>query len=219
MKRFWRSNRLSTLCFSLVSYIKRHEQDSANSTLQLTKFDVAERQLLEAIRMFFDEKDEVSIRTLSQAAGEVLYCIGNERGVVSIVRDNDIFQPERKSEYLAAIFRSRNFFKHADRDPRSIHEFNTFLNDFSLIDAINMYKMLKKHWTPETRMFYVWFILAYPNLLRNNSEVQSVIEKFNVNSINDQSDNKQLFAQIIRSLHDGSLSLPDLDLSYGKSTL
>ena len=36
--------------------------------LLLSKFDVAERQLLQAIRLFFKEEDEVSIHTLSEAA-------------------------------------------------------------------------------------------------------------------------------------------------------
>ena len=39
----------------------------------LTKFEVAERQLLQAINMFFREDDPVSIQTLAEAANQVLH--------------------------------------------------------------------------------------------------------------------------------------------------
>ena len=135
---------------------------TAEYVLKLSKFDVAERQLLLAIRLFFSSEDDVSIHTLSEAAGQILHDIGKDAGVSSIVRDSDRIRPERMKEWLAAIFKSRNFFKHADRDKGDVHEFKPEFNDMSLLDAVNMYSTLKRRWTPETLIFLVWFGLKYP---------------------------------------------------------
>jgi hypothetical protein len=186
-----------------------------NAVLRLNKFDVAERQLLQAIRMFFDEQDEVSIHTLSEAASQVLHDIGKKSGVFSIVRDNDQIRPESRSEWLAAIFSSRNFFKHADRDATKVHEFKAVFNDFSLLDAMNMYTTLKKRWTPETLNFMVWFGLAHPHLVRNDSDLYPVLAKLQANGNEARADNKKHFARVITALREGKLSAPNLDLSYG----
>lgn len=185
--------------------------------LHLSKFEVAERQLLQAIRMFFEEEDEVSIHTLSEAAAQVLYDIGKKSGVVSIVRDNDLIRPERKSEWLAAMFRSRNFFKHAIKDATTVHEFKSVSNDFSLLDAMNMHHTLKKRWTPETLMFMVWFGLAHPHLVREDSDLLQVLENLKANGSEARSDNKQHFSKVISALRAGKLSAPNVDLSYGVS--
>ncbi|MCI0917470.1 hypothetical protein JNA64_09870 [Pseudomonas stutzeri] len=55
----------------------------------LTKFDAAERQLLQAIRLFFREEDAISIHTLPEAASQILYDIGKETGIKSMFRDSD----------------------------------------------------------------------------------------------------------------------------------
>ena len=124
--------------------------------LQLTKFDVAERQLMQAIRLFSLQQDPVSIHTLAEAAAQVLYDIGDDYGVKSLTRDIERIRPEKTKEWLAIIHSSRNFFKHADRDKQATHEFKEIFNDMSLLDAVNMYTTIKKRWTPESFIFFVW---------------------------------------------------------------
>ena len=77
----------------------------------LSKFDVAERQLNQAIHLFFENGDPVSVHTLSEAAAQVLYDIRHKFGAESKIRDSDIIKPEFKKEWLASLFSSRNFFK------------------------------------------------------------------------------------------------------------
>jgi hypothetical protein len=67
----------------------------------LSKFDVAERQLLQAIRMFFGEEDPVSIHTLAEAAAQVLNDIGEKYGARSFLRDSDIIREDKRKEWLA----------------------------------------------------------------------------------------------------------------------
>ncbi|WP_426357868.1 hypothetical protein ACPUVO_15640 [Pseudocolwellia sp. HL-MZ19] len=110
----------------------------------LSKFDVAERQLLQAIRMFFNDEDPISIHTLAEAAAQVICDIGTDYGVKSNLRESDKIREDKKNEWRKILFKSRNFFKHADKDKNELHEFNTELNDFSLFDAVVMYGGIKK---------------------------------------------------------------------------
>ena len=136
---------------------------------QFSKFEVAERQLLQAIRLFFSRGDEVSVHTLAEAAAQVLYDTRHQHGGGnSIFRDSDRIRPEYKKEWLQHLFRSRNFFKHGNTDPTATHEFKASFNHFSLLDAVNLYASAKKAWTPETLIYFSWFILTYPNIIKDD---------------------------------------------------
>ncbi|MFD1043076.1 hypothetical protein [Pseudoxanthomonas kaohsiungensis] len=145
---------------------------------KLSKFEVAERQLLQAIRLFFYRGDEISIHTLAEAAAQVLYDTKEQHGGgISIFRDSDRIRPERKKEWLQHVFRSRNFFKHGDKDAGELHEFKAVFNHFSLLDAVNLYSSAKRAWVPETLVFFSWFALAYPSILNDDDPVmRSLVE-------------------------------------------
>lgn len=82
----------------------------------ITKEDAATRQLGEAVRLFFRYGDLLAIHTLASAALQLLVDLGEQRGVSTVVQRHDHIRPERLKEWLAAIVRTRNFLKHADRD-------------------------------------------------------------------------------------------------------
>jgi hypothetical protein len=185
--------------------------------LRLTKFDVAERQLLQAIKLFFNEEDPVSIHTLSESASQVLYDIGQDHGVFSIARDTDLIVPERKKEWLAAVFKSRNFFKHADKDPNGVHEFKEEFNDMSLMDAVNMYGTLKKCWTPETIVFNTWFGLAHPGLLRKGTDFEANLKFLADDPSLPGPDDKKFFGRLIKHFRAGKGAELGLCMSHGIS--
>lgn len=132
---------------------------------RLTKFDVAERQLHQAIRLFFNRGDPVSIHTLSEAAAQILYDTKDEHGGKSMFRESDLIKPEYQRDWIKHLHKSKNFFKHADWDANSVHEFNEQTNHFSLLDAMNMYNAAKRMWTPETLFYFSWFAIKYPDFL------------------------------------------------------
>lgn len=179
----------------------------------LSKFDVAERQLNQAIRLFFEGGDPVSIHTLAEAASQVLYDIRSRIGAQSKIRDGDIIKPEFKKEWTAALARSRNFFKHADRDADSLHEFKDEFNDFSLLDAVNMYLSGKAAWTPETIVFIQWFSLQYPNLVRKETPFAALIENARASQPQDPVAHRALCARAIRELRSGLRSVPGVTLA------
>lgn len=186
-----------------------------DTAIILTKFDVAERQLFQAIKMFFAEEDAVSIHTLSEAAGQIFHDIGKNKGVLSLARDYEGIRPERKKEWLAAVFASRNYFKHADKDPDGLHEFKSVFNDFSLFDAINMYSSLKKKWAPESLIFTVWFGLQHSSIVKESSDLDDALKKIRNQRYGVAPENKAFFGRLISALRSGEISAPNVTLVSG----
>jgi hypothetical protein len=79
-------------------------------SLRVNKLDVAERQLCEAIRLFFERRDPVSVHTLVAASHELLHSLGKKRGELSIVKDQLPIDPEKRQEWHRTIRRAQNFF-------------------------------------------------------------------------------------------------------------
>ena len=180
--------------------------------MQYTKFDVAERQLLQAIKLFFNNEDPISIHTLSESAGQVLNDIGKEYDAISFIRTNDLIKPEKRTEWLNHIFKSRNFFKHANKDKNEVHEFKSEFNDFSLLDSVNMYCSIKKKWVPETIMFQMWFSANYPSVLIKESEFNQVI----LNGVKSGYPmDKETMFKIIQMFRNKEIENTNVTLEYG----
>jgi len=184
----------------------------SEQSIVLSKFDVAERQFNQAVSLFFDRADPVSIHTLAEASFQVLYDIRVKFDGVSLVRDSEYVRPERKKEWNGYMVASRNFFKHADRDPDEVHEFKDVFNHFSLIDAANLYLTAKKAWTSETLLYVSWFFMAYPDLIDEESALGAHVAQ--VKSRGNQFDitDFRTIALALKQLKSGELSLPGLSL-------
>ena len=183
--------------------------------LLLSKFDVAERQLLQAISMFFREEDPVSIHTLSEAAVQILRDIGPDFGVKSMIRDNDIIREDKKKEWQNILSRSKNFFKHADRDKNDKHEFKPEFNDLSLLEGINLHGSIKKLWMPETIVFQSWFGVAHPDLVKENSDLYNMIKTAKAGGRLPDPLNKKYMYSVIEIIKDGGLKMDKMTIKYG----
>lgn len=107
--------------------------------LQLTKLEVAQRQLETAVCLYFDDGDPVSIHTLAAAASEIINGVCKAAGSpVRTMRDRalDYIRPEYQDEVRRALSMSQNFFKHADRDSEGVLDFGSDEADARLLDAI-----------------------------------------------------------------------------------
>lgn len=183
--------------------------------LLLTKFEVAERQLNQAVRLFFENGDPVSIHTLAEAASQVLYDIRGQFGSKSIFRESDLVRDEHKKEWLAHLFKSRNFFKHADKDQSATHEFKDEFNHFSLMETVNMYLTAKRGWTPESIMFLAWFCSTYPNLVKSGTVFSQTAERLRAEFPSSRERQFSLVAQVIRELRSGNRSMEGVSLELG----
>jgi hypothetical protein len=132
---------------------------------QVTKLMAAERQLKEAIKLFFEERDSISVCTLAGAANQILFDISAKRGIESM-RNSIAVKDEYRKYWVAILNDAQNFFKHADRDPEREYEFHTETNVFLILDSLLMHGKLTQQIFIEARIFITWLFIVYPDLLK-----------------------------------------------------
>jgi hypothetical protein len=147
--------------------------------LKLTKIEVAERQLRIAIKIYFEEKDEpVSVHTLASAALKVLSDMSSSLDGTSSIMDRlvETSRVEDRRETIRKIREYRNYFNHADRDKDVALEFKSYLNDYYLFDAVNLYQQITKNIVDEFLVFQLWFYLQHKEIYKGVGSVPEIIE-------------------------------------------
>jgi hypothetical protein len=73
--------------------------------VELTKLDAAERQLRQAIQLFFRHADEVSIHTLTADACQIMRDLAKHRGIAHPLRDGllPLVRPNKVKEFFKVI--------------------------------------------------------------------------------------------------------------------
>ena len=148
--------------------------------LKLSKFDAAERQLIQAINLFLDEGDQISIHTLIEAANQILRDIGKAHGATSFVRNHPQIPDERKSDFYKALSKSKNFFKHADKDKEEILDFDPTINHLSLLEGAALHTQIKKSVIPEILVFELWFFSEYPDFFEFDKHFNEKVMSLNL---------------------------------------
>lgn len=132
--------------------------------VNLSKLDVAKRELEHAIKLFFKGGDFVIVHLVISACQDVLEGIGGDK--VSFRMEMLKLVKKEKQAYVAGKLKhAYNFFKHADRDANELLEFNSEASVFLIIDAISMYQSLTHEITGVMMAFRLWFNLKFPDLL------------------------------------------------------
>lgn len=155
--------------------------------VEISKTDAARSQLCEAIMLFFERRDPVSIHTLAWAALEIIHCHlpvnnGNVSEMYAFTHYHSIYIKEEYKKIFANKLReARNFFKHAARDLDKKIQFKPELNECVLLEAVLCYCRLEEHaltTIPEIQIFMSWLILKYPESLleeyKKSSEYASI---------------------------------------------
>lgn len=130
----------------------------------IDKAEVARRQLSEAVRLFFEERDSVVIHTVIASAHQILFDIGKNKGVKSMLKNTEALRGREIQDHLRTINYPYNFLKHADRDPDgkiNIAPLELFTGDF-IMDAIVMLQQLTGSIPLEAKVFWFWFVSKYP---------------------------------------------------------
>lgn len=130
--------------------------------VQITKVEAARRQLVTAIRLFFEDADSISVYTLAHAAWEVLDALSEHRGLTrfrgEMCRANGLDEFEVKQK----VSHGRNFFKHADKDPDEVLEnFSDDFNDQVLLCASFDYGELADSKPMELQIFQLWYFVTH----------------------------------------------------------
>ena len=124
---------------------------------QVTKLDAARRQLETAIRLLFEQADEVAIHTLAYAAFGILKGVAQHRKERRVLAAAEELAAKDKA-FWSRFNRKGNFFKHADTDPEgNVPEIPEEENEALISLGVEMYRDLKCPITPEIEAFYLWW--------------------------------------------------------------
>lgn len=127
--------------------------------MQVDKTTAAKHQLDTAIDLFFLDRDPVSIRTLLSSAWNVLHDLLAKTDLESS-RDwiTQSFPDYSQKEIMGILKDDWAFFKHADRDPKRILEFDDGANQELLMFAVNDFAQLTKATTYAMEVYQLWFV-------------------------------------------------------------
>jgi len=145
----------------------------------INKLEVADRQIATSIRLFFEERDIVSIHTLIASAHQILADLGGPSSVKGTKQLHD----KELQEHLREINYPYNFFKHADKDPKSkinIAPLESFTSDF-IMDAVLMLQVITKDLPIEAKTFWMWFTSKYPQDFEDCPEGGEIKKMINEN--------------------------------------
>ena len=129
----------------------------------LTKLDVARRQLAVAIRLFFDDRDAISVHTLAANSWEIVDLLCKNREVDSFskhARDNLPDGKSLKRDFINQPY--RNFFKHADENPEgTVEGFSDDKNDHIPFLVVEDLVRLEQPALFECLVFQIWYLAVY----------------------------------------------------------
>jgi len=163
---------------------------------RITKLDGARRHLDQAIRLFFEDRDPLVVHTLAAAAQGTLRDIArvNDSQFKSILHDHPDIPDDHRKDWVNALNAPRNFFKHADRDPQGVLEFDPSVNISTLLDAVLLCGSLSNEYLSAANVFMGWFTTKFPEM--RNSISNNQIGEFAVhNGISP--DDKAKFLELI----------------------
>lgn len=143
--------------------------------MNVSKLDAAKRQLEAAIYLFFRNGDPISTHTLTGAAYEIFETLCDAQGVRSIIAQglSEMIRPDKQAEVRKKLNDPKNFFKHADKDPKSTLDFNPEVSAIYMWDAIRMYRTLTSEFPKIFKIFTVWFSMKNPDLLSDETIKQT----------------------------------------------
>jgi hypothetical protein len=144
----------------------------SGTTIKVSKLDAARRQLDGAIDLWFRDSDPVSIHTLVFASYGIIQDINARKGnneftLLGLAQRN--LKPEYVEEAVRRLREAMNFFKHADRDPYGILEFNPELSAAIINLAQLGLEALGEQSSDRQTAFVLWNAFHKPHLFKEGA--------------------------------------------------
>jgi hypothetical protein len=138
-----------------------------NIKVRVSKLDAARRQLDCAIDLWFRDRDAVAVHTLAAASHQIIHDIHAVKSPYEeLIFDSVIIKDEHRKDFINLIKGPVNFFKHADKDPDAVTEFNTFGSITFMLFSIVGLAHLGERSSDIEDAFVVWMGLHYPAWLK-----------------------------------------------------
>jgi hypothetical protein len=168
------------------------------TVLHISKLDAARRQLEVAIRLYFFDDDPVSIYTLGAASYGILRDYAASKGVELQTAEQGILRrvvPGKKRELMAALRKHQNFFKHANKDPDTLIEFDPESIEYLLFDGAVAYSQLTAETTPTMATFNLWWQYQHRGLIKE--EFSADRERLETQSSIFEGGRRKYFARVL----------------------
>jgi hypothetical protein len=113
------------------------------TAVKTTKLEAARHQLDAAIELFFTAENPIAVHTLTAAAYNILKDLAKrEKLEFPFIKRGflDSIPQQHRESVWAFLSNPENFFKHADRDPDGVLEFDPQLTELLLLDACSYFK-------------------------------------------------------------------------------
>jgi hypothetical protein len=133
----------------------------------ISKLDAARRQLATAIELWFNEKDQVSILTLSFAAYEVIHTLSKKQGRAKpLIFDTEMVPRQFRQLLSQKIKKVPNFFKHADHDdPSETVELKPAMAEIFLVFSLIGLNSMGIPNNDYESAFWLFFLINKPTVL------------------------------------------------------
>lgn len=147
--------------------------------IRISKFEAANLQLDRAIQLCFDDIDPISTHTLLGASSGLIYDLV-EKLAPNSSWENQIQIDNRisKKDYFNETRKAQNFFKHADKDPYEILDFDK--NDtlhLLFITISNCHNLLnhfhQKKLSDEQSIFELWYLARTPEIKQIDANINN----------------------------------------------
>ncbi|HAT2004637.1 hypothetical protein [Legionella pneumophila] len=137
--------------------------------IEIDKITAARNLFNDATLLFYEKRSAISIHHLAHAAHEVLCAITGD----SHMLDSVALTPEGKKEFKRIFNTSKNFIKHADKDPNATLTLNTETNILILFDCAWIINLNIDKACVYSQTVIAWCAFVYPELF-NPEYIKSV---------------------------------------------
>ena len=138
-------------------------------SLEIDKVTAARKLFNDATLLFYERRSAVSIHHLVHAAHEVLCAITGD----SHMLNSAALTPEGKKEFKRIFNISKNFIKHADKDPNARLTLNAETNILLLLGCAWIINLNIDNECVYSQTLIVWCAYVYPELF-NPEYIKSV---------------------------------------------
>lgn len=128
--------------------------------IEIDKITAARNLFNDATLLFYEKRSAVSIHHLAHAAHEVLSAITGDRRMFEFLAPT----PQAEKEFRRLFNASKNFIKHADKDPQSTITLNIETNILILLDCAWIIVLNIDKECVYSQTVISWCSYAYPDL-------------------------------------------------------
>jgi hypothetical protein len=129
-------------------------------SLEIDKVTAARKLFNDATLLFYERRSAISIHHLAHAAHEVLCAITGD----SHMFNSAALTPEGLKEFKRGFNASKNFIKHADKDPHAMLTLKPEINIFILFDCAWIIILHIDKSCAYSQTIIMWCAFVYPKL-------------------------------------------------------